>query len=174
MPASQKLGGGKKKKGLDAVGGNGVDVKQVLHCVSTSAAVTAIIIMIELEARVKTQYKNLTRNQQEVTDLMLSSSQQVAFCTAREVGGRIGLSESTVIRLAYALEYPGFPALQTAVRERFLSYLSSVERLNRSWESDNSALSVYHRMRVIQEEGRKLSCEKGGDIFQQILLTNYS
>ena len=102
--------------------------------------------MIEIEDRIKARYKDLTRNQQRIIDLMLSSPQDAAFATARQIGARTGLSESTVIRLAYALGYAGFPALLSAVREKFFSYLSTVERLQRTRESDDSALSVYHRM----------------------------
>ncbi|OGB95283.1 MAG: hypothetical protein A3G35_10560 [candidate division NC10 bacterium RIFCSPLOWO2_12_FULL_66_18] len=108
--------------------------------------------MIELEKRIKAEYRRLTRNQRKVTDLLLTNPEHLAFSTAREVGARLGVSESTVIRLAYALGYAGFPALQAAVREKFLSYLSTVERLNKSWESDGSKLSIFHRMLYLDIE----------------------
>ncbi len=111
-----------------------------------SAAITEKKAMAGIEDRIKARYKHLTRNHQRIIDLMLSNPQDAAFVPARQIGAQIGLSESTVIRLAYALGYAGFPALQSAVREKFFSYLSNVERLQRSQEADDSALSVYHRM----------------------------
>ncbi len=108
--------------------------------------------MIELEQRIKAKYKKLTANQRKVTDLLLSNPEHFTFATAREIGSKLGMSESTVIRLAYALGYSGFPTLQAAVREKFLIHLSTVERLNKTWESDGSRLSIYHRMLYLDIE----------------------
>ena len=124
--------------------------------------------MKEIEDRIKARYKGLTRNQQRIIDLMLANPQDAAFATARQIGVRIGLSESTVIRLAYALGYSGFPALQAAVREKFFSYLSTVERLERSRESDDSALSVYQRVLYMDIENIRSAVVTNSDaVFQR-------
>ncbi len=54
---------------------------------------------------------------------------EVAYLTAREVGERCGVSESTVIRAVQARGYPGFPAFQREVRADLAARRSALERL---------------------------------------------
>jgi len=83
---------------------------------------------------------------------MLSTPHGLAPSATREAETRIGLSRSPVIRLAAALGYARFPAPQTAVREKFFSYLSTVERVHRSREFDDSTVSVYRGVEAIRSK----------------------
>lgn len=50
--------------------------------------------------------------------------------TSTTLGERAGVSESTVVRLAQALGYHGFPAFQAALQERIQNELTATERLS--------------------------------------------
>lgn len=49
--------------------------------------------------------------------------------TAGELGRRVGVSESTVVRFAVAVGFPGYPDLQRALQEELKQRLSTVERM---------------------------------------------
>jgi DNA-binding MurR/RpiR family transcriptional regulator len=79
-------------------------------------------------------------------DLMLFSPHGVIPSSTPEAEVQIGWSRSTVIRLACALVYTRYPALQTAVRDKLFSYPSTVERMQRIRGSDDSLASVCRRI----------------------------
>ena len=57
------------------------------------------------------------------------AAQECAFLTAGELGRRVGVSESTVVRFATAVGFPGYPELQRALQEELRQRLSTVERM---------------------------------------------
>lgn len=65
---------------------------------------------------VLTHYPQLTKGQRQVVDSLVRHPELLAFSTAMNIGRRAGVSESTVIRLAYALGYPSFAAMQDEAR----------------------------------------------------------
>jgi DNA-binding MurR/RpiR family transcriptional regulator len=70
-----------------------------------------------------------------VARFCLSQPSAAGELAAARIGNRIGVSESTVVRLALRLGYPGFPELQQAIRET----------LRPSSGGDSSAGSERHR-----------------------------
>lgn len=77
------------------------------------------------------QRKNaaLSKGQKRIASFILEQHEKAAFMTAAELGAACGVSESTVVRFAYALEMDGYPALQKSMQEMVLSKLTSVERV---------------------------------------------
>src|SRR5690606_23166248 len=57
------------------------------------------------------------------------------FLTARELGLRVGVSESTVVRFATAVGFPGYPEMQRALQEKLKQRLSTVERMQAGREA---------------------------------------
>lgn len=47
------------------------------------------------------------------------------FASVHEVAARVGVNPATVVRLAHALGFPGYPALKMALRHAYLSGLSA-------------------------------------------------
>jgi DNA-binding MurR/RpiR family transcriptional regulator len=81
-----------------------------------------------LEERVRARYDALTPSQRRIADFLLVEP-SAAHLTTAEIARRIELSQPTVVRLASALDYDGFPALQGALQERLLRRLRPVNRL---------------------------------------------
>ena len=77
------------------------------------------------------QQKNasLSKGQKRIASFILEQHEKAAFMTAAELGATCGVSESTVVRFAYALDMDGYPALQKSMQEMVLSKLTSVERV---------------------------------------------
>ncbi len=73
----------------------------------------------------------LTPSQRRILEHMLQNLDEAAFSTARALAERVGVSESTVVRLAQALGFEGFPEFKRALRELFVSSLRTTERIAR-------------------------------------------
>lgn len=71
----------------------------------------------------------LSKGQKRIASFILEQHEKAAFMTAAELGAACGVSESTVVRFAYALDMNGYPALQKSMEEMVLSKLTSVERV---------------------------------------------
>ncbi|MFA1820900.1 MurR/RpiR family transcriptional regulator [Virgibacillus oceani] len=71
--------------------------------------------MEELIKRIK-NLDNLSPGQKKVAKFVIDSPDQVALHSAKKVGAYSDTSETTVIRLCYALGYSGYNELQTKVR----------------------------------------------------------
>lgn len=66
--------------------------------------------------RLQAQSASLTRGQLQVADYLVREPQILAFSTGAEIGRVAGVSESTVIRLAYSLGYRSFVEMQDEAR----------------------------------------------------------
>lgn len=73
-----------------------------------------------LEA-VQKHYTNLTRRQQQVANSLERNPELLVFSTAMDIAREAGVSESTVIRLAYGLGYKSFAEMQEQARRALYS-----------------------------------------------------
>jgi DNA-binding MurR/RpiR family transcriptional regulator len=87
-----------------------------------------------LKELISTQMQQMTPGQRLVAGYILDSPHEAAFLTASQLGERVGVSETTVIRLAHLLGYPGYHGLRSAMSGLLLDRLSTLERL-REYES---------------------------------------
>lgn len=71
-------------------------------------------------AQIRNQYAKLSKAQKKVADYILQNMEQAAMKTTVRIGGEAGVSETTVIRLAYTLGYDSFSAFQKQLREDVL------------------------------------------------------
>jgi DNA-binding MurR/RpiR family transcriptional regulator len=70
-----------------------------------------------LPERIRTNQDLLSPGQMRVARFFLSQPHAAGELAAVRIGHQVGVSESTVVRLALRLGYPGFPELQQAIRE---------------------------------------------------------
>jgi DNA-binding MurR/RpiR family transcriptional regulator len=70
-----------------------------------------------LPERIRMNQDRLSPGQRRVARFFLSQPGAASELAAARIGMMIGVSESTVVRLALRLEYAGFPELQQAIRE---------------------------------------------------------
>ena len=72
-------------------------------------------IMVTIREKIRTHYAQLTKQQKKVAEHLLENPELFMNNTASSVGEQIGVSETTIIRFCYALEYSGFSQLQKEV-----------------------------------------------------------
>ena len=74
-------------------------------------------------------YKSLSKGQKQLANYIMENYDRAAFITASKMGRIVGVSESTVVRFAYALGYDGYPELQKSLQELIRNKLTSVQRI---------------------------------------------
>ncbi|WP_203362059.1 MurR/RpiR family transcriptional regulator [Bacillus sp. REN10] len=75
---------------------------------------------MEIFSELKKNYLQLSKGQQKVGEYLLKYPEEIALQPASQIGHRIGVSETTVIRLCYSLGLSGYSQLQAMVREHLI------------------------------------------------------
>ncbi len=88
-----------------------------------------------LEERIRSAHDKLSPSHRRLAEYLLAQESNAAFSTARQLAAALGMSESTVVRLAPALGYTGFPALQSEFRRRLASRVSWKPYIHQAIES---------------------------------------
>jgi DNA-binding MurR/RpiR family transcriptional regulator len=98
----------------------------------------------DLLARINRYFGNLSKGQKRLASFILENYDKAAFITAARMGTLVGVSESTVVRFAYALGYDGYPALQRSLQQLIRNRLTAAQRIQLSseMESDDVLFSV--------------------------------
>jgi DNA-binding MurR/RpiR family transcriptional regulator len=94
---------------------------------------------------VQQHYPELTRGQRQVADSLIRDPELLAFSTTMDIGKAAGVSQSTVIRLAYALGYQSFADLQDEAR-RMLSAQRTVNRFSHAAQESPGGTGVLARV----------------------------
>ncbi|HWO98546.1 MAG TPA: MurR/RpiR family transcriptional regulator [Bacillus sp. (in: firmicutes)] len=81
---------------------------------------------MNLKEIIQEEYNRLSKGQQKVAKYLLANPKDFAVKSASEIGGEVGVSETTVIRFCYSIRLSGFSELQKVVREQLLSTKSSI------------------------------------------------
>ncbi len=84
---------------------------------------------MDLIERIKAKESKFSKGQRKLADYILKEYDKAAFLTASKLGKAAGVSESTVVRFAYELDYDGYPQLQKAMNVIVKTQSSSLQRL---------------------------------------------
>lgn len=93
--------------------------------------------MYHYRKKVQLHFNELSAGMKKVARHLLDSPQSFAIQSAGQVGKEIGVSETTVIRFCYALEYSGYSELKKEVREELITTKSSLQE----FQSDKEELA---------------------------------
>lgn len=74
----------------------------------------------------------LTLSQKKVVDYLCSHAEEVIFMTAAQVARRLGISDSTVVRLAPVLGFESFREMKHHLRSQLMERLDTVTRIERT------------------------------------------
>jgi DNA-binding MurR/RpiR family transcriptional regulator len=97
-----------------------------------------------IEQLVKGEFDGLSAAQKKVAEYLLLHPDECALWTAKQISREAGVSEATVIRLAYALGFGNFSDMQQRLRERML-------------RSSAAAWSVPSAANAAPDEGNRLA-----------------
>ena len=84
--------------------------------------------MQDLIERLNQTGKRLSKGHRYIAEYIVQNYDKAVFMTASTLGQKVGVSESTVVRFAYALGYDGYPQLQRAMQELVRHRLTAVQR----------------------------------------------
>lgn len=90
----------------------------------------------DLIARINANYSSFSKGQKLLANYIVDNYDRAAFITASRMGRTVGVSESTVVRFAYALGYDGYPELQRSLQEMIRNRLTAVQRIQLTSDMD--------------------------------------
>lgn len=87
---------------------------------------------LNLLQRIEKKNDAFSKGQRRLAEYIKENYDIAAYLTASKLGKEAGVSESTVVRFAYQLEYDGYPELQKAIQVIVKTNSNSVQRLSLS------------------------------------------
>jgi DNA-binding MurR/RpiR family transcriptional regulator len=114
---------------------------------------------------------HLASSQNRAAQYITDHYDEAIFLTASKLAKQVGVSEATIVRLAQALGFSGYPEMQRMLREKFQERLTTVTRLKetvRNARGDGDVLT-----KVMQQDIRNLSRtlqEISMDVFKQAIV----
>jgi DNA-binding MurR/RpiR family transcriptional regulator len=84
---------------------------------------------LELLNVIRQKRSTLSKGQKKIADYVLKNYEKAAFLTASQLGGKTGVSESTVVRFAAELGYSGYPQFQRKLADMVQEKIHSIERI---------------------------------------------
>jgi DNA-binding MurR/RpiR family transcriptional regulator len=94
--------------------------------------------------------ESLTPSQKKLLNYILANDEEAIFLTIQDLSKRVNVSVATVVRLAKALGYAGFPQFQQQLRAIFRDKLTTVSRLQKAAQSETSEENVL--VKVFQQD----------------------
>ena len=83
---------------------------------------------------IQSRMGSFSKGQKLIGRYILENYDKAAFMTAAKLGKTVKISESTVVRFAAELGYDGYPAMQKAMQEMIRSKLTTVQRIEVSYD----------------------------------------
>ncbi len=92
----------------------------------------------DLSQRINDGYSDMSKGQKRIADFILKNYDKAAYMTALRLGDSVGVSESTVVRFAMDLGYPGYPQLQKALQDLVRNRLTTLQRMEMTSDMSRS------------------------------------
>ncbi len=87
---------------------------------------------LNLLQRIEQKSYSFSKGQKRLAKYITENFDIAAYLTASKLGKEAGVSESTVVRFAYQLDYSGYPELQRAIQVIVKTNSNSVQRMSLS------------------------------------------
>ncbi|MBE5878170.1 MAG: MurR/RpiR family transcriptional regulator [Lachnospiraceae bacterium] len=84
---------------------------------------------IDVMSQINEKFAKMSKGHKKIATFIMDHYEQAAFMTAARLGDTVGISESTVVRFAYALGYEGYPEFQDALADWVKNKLNSVQKI---------------------------------------------
>ncbi|MBN2219062.1 MAG: MurR/RpiR family transcriptional regulator [Kosmotogaceae bacterium] len=110
---------------------------------------------IKLLDRVRGVYPSLSKSQRLIADSILENWESTAFVSPRELGERLGVSETTVIRFAKSLGYSNFSELREHSQILIKEKLTPAEKMSATVKKIKSGETTFERLLTSEIENLK-------------------
>lgn len=84
---------------------------------------------VNIITKINQNYATFSKRQKLIADFVLTNFSKAANMTAAKLAEKVGVSESTVVRFATELNYPGYPEFVNAISEYMRSESSLIKRM---------------------------------------------
>ncbi len=75
---------------------------------------------LPFESLIKEKFNSLSPGQKKVAEYLIQHMEEAAFSTVVQIGRKVDVSETTVIRFSYALGFSGFTEMQENIQRQIL------------------------------------------------------
>ncbi len=114
------------------------------------------------------RYEHFSKSQKLIADYIIENYDKAAFMTASKLGEHVGISESTIVRFADALDFKGYPELQRALQELIKTKLTTVQRFELTNKYSNEMDTVKKVMDSDIQNIRKTMEELDNDVLERV------
>ncbi|PLX34238.1 MAG: N-acetylmannosamine kinase [Clostridiales bacterium] len=114
------------------------------------------------------RYEHFSKSQKLIADYIIENYDKAAFMTASKLGEHVGISESTIVRFADALDFKGYPELQKALQELIKTKLTTVQRFELTNKYSNEMNTVKKVMDSDIQNIRKTMEELDKDVLEKV------
>ena len=121
--------------------------------------------------RIKARMSTMTPGQLKVATYICSHMETVSFQTISQIAQEVGVSETTVMRLSYALDFSGFSEMQKVIRQEVLGNLdNSYEQEDGHTDNQDKYLELLDKdIEILQTTKRQLDTSKIGEAVELIV-----
>lgn len=109
----------------------------------------AAMNQISITQMIKEHYPSLSTGQKKVAEWLTQNHEEGALLTAFQMGKKVGVSETTVIRFSYALGFSGYSEMQEAIR---IDWLGKRQTKHEESSSDVQEPTEHTLFRNVVEE----------------------
>ena len=110
---------------------------------------------LNLLQRIEQKSSEFSKGQRRLAQYITENYDIAAYLTASKLGKEAGVSESTVVRFAYQLDYEGYPELQKAIQVIVKTNSNSIQRMSLS----SKRFSISCIFSTFLNSGCSISCE---------------
>lgn len=86
-------------------------------------------------SRINQKFNKMSKSHKKLATFVIDHYEQAAFMTAAQMAKTVDVSEATVVRFAYALEYEGYPEFQASLADWVKKKLHSVQSIGAKYGS---------------------------------------
>ncbi|GFI23182.1 HTH-type transcriptional regulator HexR [Lachnospiraceae bacterium] len=90
-------------------------------------------------SRINEKFNKMSKSHKKLATFVIDHYEQAAFMTAAKMAKTVGISEATVVRFAYALEYEGYPEFQSSLADWVKKKLNTVQSIGAKYGSSTQA-----------------------------------
>lgn len=123
----------------------------------------------DLINQIKDKFSKLSKGQKLIADYIINNYDKAAFMTASKIGQKVGVSESTVVRFANALDFEGYPQLQRGLQEIIKTKLTTVQRVEMGTQYSNEGDIIRKVLRSDMENISYTLENIDYDVFQKVI-----
>jgi DNA-binding MurR/RpiR family transcriptional regulator len=88
--------------------------------------------MMDFLEKIQKSFPNLSKNQKKVAEYLGRDGAMASFDSVSQLARKVGVSDSSVVRLAQALGYQGYPELRRELQEAFKKKVGGAGRLQKA------------------------------------------